>query len=131
MVTLNRYTALHGNIDGANYPPKPGAVWLATCTSYLWFFGIALIFAGETIFATLGISEPWWFAKVKENRVATFMVLFVLNNIGNSQLATGAFEIYLDGDLLFSKLTQGRLPNAEDLVEALAKKGFGAGIDSF
>ena len=39
------------------------------------------------------------------------------------RLQTGAFEIFLDDVLIYSKLETGRMPNAKDLVEALEKHG--------
>ena len=90
----------------------------------LWIFGIALLFVGETIFKTMGITEPEWFVWMKNNKVATFIGLFMMNNVGNSQLTTGAFELYYNDELIFSKLATGRVPNANDIVAALASKGY-------
>ena len=36
--------------------------------------------------------------------------------------AGGAFEVRLDGDLVFSKHESGRFPNPGEVVEALAKR---------
>jgi|CryBogDrversion2_2_1035213.scaffolds.fasta_scaffold490029_1 selT/selW/selH-like putative selenoprotein len=43
-------------------------------------------------------------------------------------LSTGAFELYLNGDLVYSKLATGRMPQVSDVVEALATKGLKASI---
>eukprot|EP00597_Dinobryon_sp_UTEXLB2267_P013960 CAMPEP_0170109198 /NCGR_PEP_ID=MMETSP0020_2-20130122/7045_1 /TAXON_ID=98059 /ORGANISM="Dinobryon sp., Strain UTEXLB2267" /LENGTH=47 /DNA_ID= /DNA_START= /DNA_END= /DNA_ORIENTATION= len=37
-------------------------------------------------------------------------------------ITTGAFEIYLNDELIFSKLSGGHVPNGEDIVNALASK---------
>lgn len=97
---------------------------MARLSSIVWFVGIALLFVGEALFKGLGMNEPEWFTMMKNNKVGTFIGLFILNNVGNSQLSTGAFEIYYNDELIFSKLASGRVPGIEDITQALALKGF-------
>lgn len=40
---------------------------------------------------------------------------FIGNVLNNALMSTGAFEIYYDGRLVFSKLAEGRLPTREEL----------------
>lgn len=54
--------------------------------------------AGETIFQMLKMEEPEFYQSMKANKMTAFMLLFLLNNVGNSMLTTGAFEIYVDGE---------------------------------
>lgn len=54
--------------------------------------------AGETIFQMLKMEEPEFYQSMKTNKMTAFMLLFLLNNVGNSMLTTGAFEIYVDGE---------------------------------
>ena len=55
----------------------------------------------------------------------TFVVLFfVIPTLIQSKVTTGAFEIALDGELLFSKIKLGRFPNGPELVELFQKAGF-------
>ena len=44
---------------------------------------------------------------------------FLLNMIQNAVSSTGAFEVYLDNQLIFSKLSTGRVPNVHELVRYL------------
>ena len=113
-----------GNISGSNYPPPKYAVIIANLTSALWLIGLLLVFMGESIFKSLKIQEPELFTTIKNNKVTTIVILFFMNSFGNSQLATGAFEIYIDGLLVYSKLQTKRLPTADDLVFALKLAGF-------
>lgn len=119
-----RYAALRGKIYGSNYPPSYKAVIIAQITQVIWLAGIVGLMFGETIINSLGIQEPAWFKEMNKNKVATFAFLFIINTFGNSQLATGAFEIYYNEQLIYSKLSTGKLPNGEDLVNALALAGF-------
>ena len=37
--------------------------------------------------------------------------------------ATGAFEITLDGKMLFSKIKEGRMPTIDEVVNLLSRRG--------
>jgi selT/selW/selH-like putative selenoprotein len=103
-------------ISGALYPPSFQAQIIAQIAGGLWMAGLALVFAGPQIFRMLGLAEdPEFYKIINEKKMLFLGVLFFLNNIGNSQLATGAFEIYLDDQLVFSKLAAGRTPNQSDM----------------
>ena len=112
------------NISGSTYPPSPTAERIASITNTIWLLGIILLFGGSYIFKILNIPEPKIYLMMKENQVASFVVLFMMNSIGASQLSTGAFEISVNDVLVFSKLQQGRLPNLTDIVNGLVSQGF-------
>eukprot|EP01040_Poterioochromonas_malhamensis_P004999 gene4999-5361_t len=111
-------------VQGDIYPPPTYAILIAQIASYLWLGGIAMIFAGAAIFQALGIKEPEWLLWISKNRMQTFMGLFLLNNVANSMLATGAFEVYFQGDLVFSRLQSQRFPNPQDVLQILQGLGF-------
>ena len=112
------------NISGSTYPPSPTAERIAAITNTIWLLGIFLLFGGSYIFKILNIPEPKILLMMKENQVASFVVLFMMNSIGASQLSTGAFEISVNDVVVFSKLQQGRLPNLTDIVNGLVSQGF-------
>mmetsp|Transcript_1771 Transcript_1771/g.2781 ORF Transcript_1771/g.2781 Transcript_1771/m.2781 type:complete len:136 (+) Transcript_1771:373-780(+) len=115
----SRNSDLIGFIDGENYPPPLSSQYIASATSLLFFGGLVLLMLGDQIFANLGIPEPDFYVYMKNNKMTSFGALFVLNNLGNSMLTTGAFEIFVNGDLVFSKLQTGRFPNGDELVEIM------------
>lgn len=115
-----RYAVFIGNISGGNYPPPRRAVLFSNIVSFLWALGLFLLLAGDNIFVQMGILEPELFTLAKKNKMPVLFALFLLNSAANSQLATGAFEIYIDDALVFSKLQVGHLPSAED-VHAIMK----------
>ena len=47
--------------------------------------------------------------------------LFVMNNIASGQLATGAFEVYLDDNLVWSRMATGEFPRYSDLDSAITQ----------
>lgn len=63
-----------------------------------------------------GVDEPpALYRQIKDKQMMFLGVLFMINNLGNSMLATGAFEVYADGVLVFSKLQEGRAPSEQDI----------------
>jgi len=114
----SNFPQLSGHIDGMNYPPPEYAVHLASLTSYCYFGGILFLVLGETIFNSLQIPLPSLYLQyVRDNKMMAFFGLMILQSVGNSFLTTGAFEIYVDGDLVFSKLESKRFPSGPELID--------------
>jgi selT/selW/selH-like putative selenoprotein len=90
----------------------------------VWIAGIGLMLGGTIIFDQLGIPVPEIVQNMNNNKPVAFMVLFVMNSLANSLIATGAFEIYVNEDLIFSKLQTGRFPNGDELIAALNALGY-------
>ena len=104
----SKYPEFRGNISGGNYPPSDFAILIATLANYLWLGGIALLLAGDIIFNSIGIIQPSWYISMKNNKVAVFMGLFLVNSIATKLMTTGAFEIILnDHHTVFSRLQSG------------------------
>jgi thioredoxin reductase-like selenoprotein T len=120
----SKFPQFLGNIHGEVYPPPAASVMIATLAGYIWFIGIALTMGGNQIFGALGMPVPDIVKTMNENKVPTFMTLFVINSLGNSLIATGAFEIYVNDQLIFSKLQTGRFPNGEELVQLINTLGY-------
>jgi thioredoxin reductase-like selenoprotein T len=120
-----QYPEFQGNIEGGLYPPPWHAQLISTIAGYVWIAGIALLVAGSSIFQTLGIPEPEFVRWMAANKMGAFFAFFMINNVANSFVATGAFEVYLDDKLIFSKLEMHRMPSPADLTRALVKYGFG------
>lgn len=120
----SKYPDFIGNVHGEVYPPAPINVAIAQMAGYVWFAGIALMLGGTIIFDQLGIPVPEIVQKMNNNKPVAFMVLFVMNSLANSLIATGAFEIYVNDDLIFSKLQTGRFPSGDELMAALNALGY-------
>jgi len=114
---------LRGNVFGDVYPPSSFAVWIAELSGILWMLGISLLIFGKSIFDIIGLPVPSFVDYITNNKVQTFIILFVMNNIGHSFLATGAFEIYLNDELIFSKLQAGRFPTMNEIFTILDSYG--------
>lgn len=63
------------------------------------------------LFRTLGLPIPPWQMYLANNKMSTCMTSWLLGNtLAQNLVSTGAFEVYYDGNLIFSKLTTGKLP---------------------
>ncbi len=127
---IKEFLQVHGYTDsvvvinGANHPTAPWKQSVASVASVAWMGGLALNFFGETVFSTLGIKEkPAFYNYLKENPMGTLGGLFLMNNMAHGLLTTGAFEAYLNGEEIFSKLKEGRVPSGEELISALKFHG--------
>jgi len=118
-----RYPQLQ--IRGENYPaPKRNQV-LAKILSTVKFALLALIVLGEYVqlFQRLEIDPPSAYVWAKENKIMSCMMIFFLgNSIEGALLQTGAFEISFNGMPVWSKLKTGRLPNADELMNAIGNQ---------
>ena len=89
-----------------------------------------MIFGGPTLLRTLKLARenqplPTWYHSIQENGVPLAIFLFLLapnivQNLGNTK---GAFEIYLNDTIMFSKLKTGAFPSADDIINPLIQAG--------
>ena len=59
--------------------------------------------------------------KINRNKMQTFVALYVINLIGSNLLSTGAFEVYVQDELIWSKIETGRLPDMQYLLQEITK----------
>lgn len=119
------FPELQGKVTGDNFPPPPIAELMLKLLSVVQMFGLVVVFLGDKVFYLFGFNQaPAWFGSVQKNgmQLAIFVYL-LLPNIVSKYLVTGAFEVILDGETIFSKLETGRLPQFGDLVTPLLKAG--------
>ena len=61
---------------------------------------------------------------IGENKLRTFFLTFVLGNFIQNQIYnTGAFEIFYNGQQIWSKLNTGNVPDINNLLKLLSQKG--------
>jgi selT/selW/selH-like putative selenoprotein len=92
--------------EEGTYPPGPTKELIGTLCGYA--FVVAIVLSIGIANALLPNDLRLW---VEQNRGMVIGAGFALNLLGSSLLQTGAFEIYLDGSLIFSKLETGHIPN--------------------
>lgn len=102
--------------EAENFPVPFVRGLVGQAFSMLFMLGIAIGFLGKT-FLPETVME--W---IQANTMAFYGGLFVLNLIGGQMLQTGAFEISLDGKMVFSKIEAGSLPDINWLVQQIEKQ---------
>lgn len=72
----------------------------------------------------MGREPPAIYYKLKQYGFGVVVAVFwIIPSILNKWIITGAFEVTVDGTLIFSKLEQGRMPTAGDLTGPLLDMG--------
>jgi len=94
---------------------------LATITQLCF---VALVLCGDAIFQTFGKPVPEVVKSLQDSKITyCIMAFFIGNGVQASLLTTGAFEIYFDDKLVFSKLETGQMPQGNELAQLLADVG--------
>eukprot|EP00978_Attheya_sp_CCMP212_P031648 scaffold120507_cov35-Attheya_sp.AAC.1 len=94
-----------GAIKGANYPAP---AWATIASQAIMFMQGA----------------PSWYYSMKQNSAVVFIGIFlVIPAVIQSYITTGAFEVMLDGVVVYSKLATGRMPNGNDILKPLVQAG--------
>lgn len=120
------FPELEGYITGGNYPPPAYAVFLMQLLSIIHICIIPFALVGDALWGYLPYfssrGPPQMYMKAKEYPMQTFMILFfMIPTMIQSQITTGAFEIILDGNVVFSKMALGRFPDGPELIETFGK----------
>lgn len=97
-------------VVGEEYPLPPARALASKVVSVLQMGIFILPFLATRIPAV--VNHPYY--RVFEQRKLMFLIggYFLLNMLQSQLSSTGAFEIYLDNSLIFSKLATGRMPTA-------------------
>lgn len=109
-------------ITGENYEVTGTKAQMSTLVGYIRMFLFIFMFAGEMIINSMGGMQSMpdlvkdLHGYVQENKIKFGMGLFFIGSMVQAQLMqSGAFEIYVNGELQFSKLETGRMPDFESV----------------
>lgn len=108
-------------ISSSNYPPPAQKVAMANMVSVGMMGTIGMTLAGDKIFAMLGMEPPELYTSMSSNKFGTCVgAWFIGNTIYQNLISTGAFEVYYNGEPIFSKLETGSLPDVRRIVTDLS-----------
>lgn len=112
------------NVVLANYPPPLPKRMLSKLVPVVQFGVIGVIMGGEHIFPRLGYAvPPQWYHSLRANRFGSMASTWLLGNFLQSFLqSSGAFEVYCNGELVFSKLKEHRFPGEIELKDLVGKR---------
>jgi len=101
-------------IEGDNFPATPLRKLISSLVFYAKMALILILVTGTKFFEVTGIAIPEWYAGVQENKLMTIVGLFFMGNmVESSMLSSGAFEITVNGNQVWSKIETGYLPSLE------------------
>lgn len=108
---------------GMNHPPSPKNALIAQMIGYAQMAGFGILFFGSFLFQSLKMEEPELIKWMSTNKMNAFCLIFMMGFMSTQLMATGAFEVYYNGNVVYSKLEDGRIPHVQDLVRNLALYG--------
>ena len=80
----------------------------------------AVMVGGETIFSKLNMTPPLIYHKLIEKKMIVMMgVIFLGNNLHNFLSNSGAFEVTLGDQTVYSKISSGQLPQIDYVIHRL------------
>ncbi|CAO2197065.1 unnamed protein product [Urochloa humidicola] len=84
---------------------------------------MATLMAGDQIFPRFGMVPPPWYYSLRANRFGTMASIWLFGNFAQSFLqSSGAFEVYCNGQLVFSKLSEQRFPSELELQQLIGNR---------
>jgi hypothetical protein len=109
-------------VIGGEYPAGPAKQLIAQILGFAQLGLLLFIFMGDTILRTLGIEPPEFLKKIQENKWAWVIgTWFIGGQLQAGLLSSGAFEIYVNDVLEYSKIDSGRMPDMQ-IIDTLLQK---------
>ena len=108
-------------IDNEEYPINPTKKWLSKYT-FISQMGISmLLFGGSKFKDKIKFIPSLFFETVEKNKWMFVIGNFLFHQWLNNFLSTtGAFEIYYNGNIVYSKLSKRILPKVKDVINSLS-----------
>ncbi|KAL3536529.1 hypothetical protein ACH5RR_004990 [Cinchona calisaya] len=112
------------NVILANYPPPLPKRVLSKLVPVVQIGVMSIVLAGEHIFPRIGYAvPPPWFYSLRANRFGTISSTWLLGNFLQSFLqSSGAFEVYCNGEMVYSKLKESRFPGEIELKDLIGRR---------
>jgi thioredoxin reductase-like selenoprotein T len=109
-------------VSGGPHPAGPVKEVLAIVARIAQALTVIMVLFGSQIFSALRMPVPQWTRDLERNRAGALLGAFIVGNIVASNVyKSGAFEVYYDGQLVWSKLNSGQAPHLGAILSALAK----------
>ena len=105
-------------VIGSNFPPSAFAVAASKAVNVGTFAAMGLTHFGDRLCLALGArATPAFVANLQSNKMGSTMgAWFVGNTVSQNLLNTGAFEVFYDGEVIFSKHKTKRLPTIPEIM---------------
>lgn len=107
-------------VEGANFAPVLWKAYVAQGLSFLKMAALFIVLFGYNPFERLGFGYPAILAHAHGNKMSSCMLLFMLGNlVEQSLISTGAFEVYLGNEQIWSKIESGRVPSPQEFMQLI------------
>ncbi|KAK2432699.1 selT protein [Trifolium repens] len=111
------------NVILGNYPPALPKRVLSKVIPVVQTGAVIALTAGDQIFPRLGVTPPPLYYSLRANKFRSIASIWLLSNFVQSFLqSSGAFEVYFNGELVFSKLKENRFPGEFELKELIGRR---------
>jgi selT/selW/selH-like putative selenoprotein len=100
----------------------PTAKMITTMATASQVLGTAFVFLGDQLVAALGVRHRMVY-DLLDNKMQLMGAAFFFNTMAQSVAKTDAFEVYVNGELIFSKLESKRMPTVQEILQALSDRG--------
>merc|ERR1712111_162192 len=111
-------------INGENYNPGGGRVEMSQLLGVLKFIVMGMVIYGFNPWSQMGLgSTPGIVTWAFENKIyACLMTFFLCNMIETQLISSGAFEVSVNGETVWSKLEMGNPPQPQQLLNLVKEK---------
>jgi len=114
-------------VSGDNYPPPGIRLQLAHMIGAIKMAFLIMLAISFNPWDYMGHDvmgpTPNFYLWALDNKIFACIMLFFLGNLVETQLiSTGAFEVSLNGELIWSKLEKGRVPQPRELLQLIQEK---------
>ena len=105
-------------VEGEPFPPTMLNSMLSQVLYVVFLLGLVFVFAGQKVVDSLQLRSLQPVVDFVNNNNGTVMILLFLCNMMSSQLiATGAFEVTYNDQMVYSALETHQPPDVEYLIE--------------
>ncbi|CAL2049662.1 unnamed protein product [Caenorhabditis brenneri] len=107
-------------VEGANFAPVLWKAYVAQAVSFLKMALLVIVLTGSNPLERLGFGYPAILQHAHGNKMSSCMLLFMLGNlVEQSLISTGAFEVYLGNEQIWSKIESGRVPSPQEFMQLI------------
>ncbi|CAI2356613.1 unnamed protein product [Caenorhabditis sp. 36 PRJEB53466] len=107
-------------IEGANYAPVLWKAYVAQALSFVKMAVLVIVLTGSNPFERFGLGYPAVLQHAHGNKMSSCMLIFMLGNlVEQSLISTGAFEVYLGTEQIWSKIESGRVPSPQEFMQLI------------
>ena len=100
---------------------SPGALkeYASLAIGSLSYLSLAYMMIGPTLITLVGLDEPPFLREQREAKWPLAVAFFLGNQVAGGLKSTGAYEVVLNGELIYSKLATGQVPNTAELAHKI------------